>query len=40
MSDPSRTIGELEQTLLGRKQTDRSGLPGLERCKEALDRVL
>jgi exopolyphosphatase/guanosine-5'-triphosphate,3'-diphosphate pyrophosphatase len=34
MNDPSRTIGELEQTLLSREKTDRIGLPGLEKGRE------
>ena len=30
------TIHELEQTLLSRKQTDRTGLPGLEKGREEV----
>jgi len=36
MSDPSRTIGELEQTLSSRKKADRAGLPGLEKGREEV----
>ena len=37
MNEPLRTIGELEQTLLSRKKTDRAGLPGLEKgSKEVI----
>jgi exopolyphosphatase / guanosine-5'-triphosphate,3'-diphosphate pyrophosphatase len=34
MTDPFRTIGELEQTLLSRKKTNRAGLPGLEKSRK------
>jgi exopolyphosphatase / guanosine-5'-triphosphate,3'-diphosphate pyrophosphatase len=36
MNDPIRTIGELEQTLLSRKKTDRAGLPGLEKGRKEV----
>ena len=36
MNDPLRTIGELEQTLLSRKKTDRAGLPGLEKDRKEV----
>ena len=37
MNEQLRTIGELEQTLLSRKNTDRAGLPGLEKgSKEVI----
>jgi len=34
MNEPLRTMGELEQTLLSRKKTDRDGLPGLEKGRK------
>jgi exopolyphosphatase/guanosine-5'-triphosphate,3'-diphosphate pyrophosphatase len=34
MNDPLRMIGELEQTLLSRKKTDRAGLSCLEKGRE------
>ena len=36
MNDPIRTIGELEQTLLSRKKTDRADLPGLEKGRKEV----
>jgi exopolyphosphatase/guanosine-5'-triphosphate,3'-diphosphate pyrophosphatase len=36
MNDQLRTIGELEQTLLSRKKTDRAGLPGLEKGRKEV----
>lgn len=36
MNDQIRTIGELEQTLLSRKKTDRAGLPGLEKGRKEV----
>jgi len=36
MNEPLRTIGELEQTLLSRKKTDRAGLPGLEKGRKEV----
>ena len=36
MNEPLRTIGELEQTLLSRKKTERAGLPGLEKGRKEV----
>ena len=36
MNEPLRTMGELEQTLLSRKKTDRAGLPGLEKGRKEV----
>ena len=36
MNDPLRAIGELEQTQLSRKKTDRAGLPGLEKGRNEV----
>ena len=36
MNDPLRAIGELEQTQLSRKKTDRAGLSGLEKGRNEV----
>jgi len=36
MNEPLRTMGELKQTLLSRKKTDRAGLPGLEKGRKEV----